>query len=126
MAGKKKQRGNRAEITGSKPELLPADELATVGIIESRIELEQLTLKGKRWKANLKVGTILPRSYHRYSIDLDLDEKPYTDRINEIQRDLDAGLSRESHSEIREANTRISEIRKELEDMRGLCERIQF
>lgn len=114
----RKQRGNRG--------LLETDDLENVGTIESRIELEQLVLKNKRWKAHLKIGTILPRSFHRYNIKLDLDEKPYTDRIEELERDLNSGLFKDEKISRKSVHEKISGIRKELEAMAKECEHIEF
>lgn len=115
----RKARGNRAELLDEK-------DLDKVGVIESRIEVEQITLKNKRWKAHLVIGTILPRSYHQYNIDLDLDEQPYLDRIADIEKDLNDSLFAEEKVSKKQSHEKINKIKKELEEMRKVCERIQF
>ena len=118
MAKKKKK--NRVE-------LIDMSELDKAGMIESTtIDVEQLTLRGKRWRATLKIGTILPRSYHQYDIKLDLDEEPYEKRIEEIRKTLENGLFSGERVSRKQANESIKAIEDEMRQMRRDCERIDF
>lgn len=122
-AKKKRQRKPRGK---NRTELLPAEELKTAGMIETALDIESITLKGKRWSARLKIRTLLPRSYHRYTIKLDLDERPYEKRIDDLERELEAGLFSKERTSRREVNKKIGEIRDELETMKKSCEHIEF
>ncbi len=110
---------------GKKKSDLLDDETYT-GTIESKIQLEQLTLKNKRWEAKLIVNTILPRSYHRYTIELSLDEKPYLERIEAIEKDLRSSLFAEEKVSKKKSIETINGIQKELDSMRKQCEEIKF
>lgn len=96
------------------------------GMIESTIYLQQLTLKDKRWSAKMIIGTTLPKSYHRYQVKMSLDESPYLERIEELEKGLDDSLFREEKTSVKATNKRIKEIRQELERMQNDCYDIEF
>ena len=118
--GKKKT--NRGEI--EKPGLL--DDPDVTSTIESKIEVESITLKNKRWRAKLIINTILPRSYHLYSITLEVDEAPYLKRIEDLQRGLDESLFKEERVSKKKTIESINNINKELAQMKKDCETIKF
>ncbi len=102
------------------------DDETYTGTIEAKIQLDQLTLKDKRWEARLIIGEILPRSFYKYSVVLTLDEKPYHERIEAIEKDLNSSLFAEEKISKKKALETINGIRKELESMRKQCEEIKF
>lgn len=116
---KKKKAANRGELLNLK-------DAEKSLIIETTIQLEELKLKDKRWTAKLKLRTTLPRSYHNYKIFLDLDEKPYLDRISDLEKSLDESLFKELKTSRRAVGKQIGDIRNELETMRKDCPHIEF
>lgn len=94
--------------------------------VESTIYLELLQLKDKKWSAKFLIGAILPKSYHRYQMTLVLNEEPYLERIEELEKGLNESLFKEEKSSVKGTNKRIGEIRDELERMRRDCPEIQF
>lgn len=108
-----------------KGELIDMEE-ENPGMIESTIFLQELKLKDKRWSAKMLIGTILPKSYHRYQVKMELDESPYLDRIAELEKGLDDSLFREEKGSVRETNKRIGQIRDELKKMKESCVTIEF
>lgn len=94
--------------------------------VESTIYLELLQLKDKKWTARFLIGAILPKSYHRYKMTLILNEEPYLERIEELEKGLNESLFKEEKSSVKGTNKRIGEIRDELERMRRDCPEIQF
>jgi hypothetical protein len=108
---------NRAEI---------ADDKKDISIIESRIQLQKLEMKDKRWSSTLVIGAILPRAFYRYKITLELDERPYEERIKEIEEDMSGSLFKEEKVSKKKMLEQISSIRKELEMIKKECERIDF
>lgn len=94
--------------------------------VESTIYLDLLQLKDKKWTARFIIGAILPKSYHRYQITLMLNEEPYLERIEELEKGLNESLFKEEKMSVKNTNKRIGEIRDELERMRRDCPEIQF
>lgn len=94
--------------------------------VESTIYLELLQLKDKKWSARFLIGAILPKSYHRYQITLTLNEEPYLERIEELEKGLNESLFKEEKSSVAKTNKRIGEIRDELNRMRRDCPEIEF
>lgn len=110
-----------------KVDLITEDEsLEDILKVESTIRLELLSLKDKKWTAKFLIGAILPKSYHRYQVTLQLDESPYLERIEELEKGLNDSLFKEEKTSVKATNKRIGEIREELERMRRDCEEIQF
>ena len=96
------------------------------GMIESTIFLQELKLKDKRWTSKMLIGTTLPKSYHRYSVKMELDESPYLERIEELEKGLDESLFKEEKSSLKSTQKRVKEIRQELERMQNDCYTIEF
>jgi len=115
--GKKKQKADLIDETESPDDVLK---------VESTIYLELLQLKDKKWSARFLIGAILPKSYHRYKITLTLNEDPYLERIEELEKGLDESLFREEQGSIKDVNKRIGQIRAELERMQKDCPEIEF
>lgn len=113
-----KKKKNKAELIDMESE--------NPGMIESTIFLQELKLKDKRWSAKMLIGTILPKSYHRYQVKMSLDESPYEERIEELAKGLDESLFKEEKSSVKSTQKRIKEIRQELERMKNDCFDIEF
>lgn len=93
---------------------------------EAKFELIEMKLRGMIWTLKLKVATQLPDAHRNYAVKLFLDEQPYTDRIESIQRDLKQGLFKDSKEEEADAKRRIDEINDELEGAKEMYQTIEF
>lgn len=102
----------------------PVDE--NIGKIETPLFLTSLTLKEMKWSAKLVVRTLLPRSYHRYKVILQLDEQPWLDRIADYEKELDDSLFKNEKTSKKELSRRVADQRKDLEETRQQCEKIEF
>lgn len=108
-----------------KPGLLD-EPLAEIGKIESELSLDSITLKKQRWEMKVYVKTTLPRSYHRYKMNLQLDEQPYLDRIDDVEKGLDDTLFKDNPAERKQVNEKVKKMRAELDAKRNECEVIEF
>jgi hypothetical protein len=97
-----------------------------VGKIESSFSLQSLSMKDLKWGAKLNVRTILPRSYHRYKITLELDEQPWLDRIDDYESELNESLFRDEKTTRKEVEKRIQMQRDQLKQTKEQCEKIDF
>lgn len=79
-----------------------------------------------RWKAKFIVKAILSRSYREYKVMLELDETPYTKRINELQAEFDGTLFKDDLIEKKHHQEKINEMKKQLERLQDDCEYIEF
>lgn len=123
---KKNNKKGKTE-TPEKKELLDMKEnLDDVLKIEAGVGLNGITLKGQIWTGTLTIKTTLPKSYHRYKLHLELDEHPYTQRIDDLNKELDGSLFGRDRAMRKSTDERIKEIQKNLEQLRRECEVIEF
>jgi hypothetical protein len=94
--------------------------------IESGVGLNGITLRGQIWTGTITVKTTLPKSYHRYKIHLSLDEHPYLQRIDDLNKDLDASLFGKERVMRKSTDEKIKEIQNNLAQLRRECEVIEF
>lgn len=109
----------------AKKELLDVEDNEMLAI-ESTMWLETITLKKLRWQIRMTVKTTLPRSYRAYKVELDLDESPYLERIEELEKEFDASLFSNDKNEKKKHHEKIKEMREQLDKMKGECEYIKF
>lgn len=105
------------------PELI--DDDAPTGIV-STIRLDKIELKDMRWLCKLRIGTLLPRSYHLYKILMELDEQPYTERIEDLEAQVKGSLFENEKSTVKSLDEMIARVRKELTERRKECETMKF
>lgn len=116
-----------ADVVLKKPLLDDDDEdIADLGKVVSKIEMDQLTLKGKMWSIKMRIETLLPETCRRYHILLELDERKYTRRIKELEKGLDESLFKEERVSRKELNQKIGKINDERMQMRRDCKPIEF
>lgn len=110
------------------PAQTPPERLVDEGqlTITSKLDLLEIKLKARHWLVKLAVDNILPRSYYKYRITLDVDETPYIERIEDIEQALKDSLFAADKVSKKEADKKITEIRNQLDDLKKQCERIEF
>ena len=118
----KKEKVTYENFTPEKVHELDQEMLA----IESTMWLEGITLKKLRWQVRMTVKTILPRSYRAYKVELELDESPYLERIEELERDFDASLFANDKTEKKKHHENIKEMREQLSKLQEETEYIKF
>lgn len=106
----------------SKPSLLDDVSLD----ITAELELDTLQLKGLRWYTRLFVEAILPRAYHQYHVTLLLNEKPYLERIDKLEKSLDDTLFKDDRAQKRRITEQVMEQNKQLAELRRDCEKFEF
>lgn len=111
-------------MTDKKKKGLLDDE--TLLDIVSTIDLESITLKRKRWETKLTVRETLPQSYRTYRVILELDEKPYRDRIGDLQTSFESSLFATQAKERKAHKKQMDELENQLETLADECERIEF
>jgi len=112
------------KVTKEQPtELLDDEEMLA---INSTLFLETLQLKKLRWQAKITVRTTLPRSYRAYKIELELDDAPYLERIQELEEEFDATLFKDDKSSKKAHQDKVREMRDQLTRMRDETELIKF
>ena len=94
--------------------------------IESAFDLVSLTMKEMRWSVKLGIRSILPRSYHQYKITLQLNEKPWLDRIDDFEAELNGSLFKNEKTSKKDVAKKVAEQRKDLDETRKVCEKIEF
>lgn len=110
-----------------KKDLIDMEEnLDDVLKIEAGVGLNGITLKGQIWTGTLTIKSELPKSYRRYKMHLELDEHPYLQRIEDLNRELDNSLFGSDRAMRKNTDKRIGEINKTLEQLRRDCEVIEF
>jgi len=97
----------------------PSDIVSTVG-------LEEIKLKDLKWLVKLKIGTTLPKSYHRYKILMELDETPYLDRIADLEAQIKGTLFEKVPATIKQLDKNILEVKKTLAERKKECEKMEF
>lgn len=105
-----------------KPELIEGE---VEGVV-AKVEMRQLVLKSKMWTVVMKIETVLPESYRRYHMHLDLDERKWDNRIEDLEKELDDGLFREERTSRKSLNETIGKINDERNRMRRECKPIDF
>lgn len=101
--------------------------------IKSDFSIKKLSMDSELdWKADLLVKTILPRSYHDYSVRMVFDETPYDNRIAGYEqqiKDIKADntlFKKLDGEEIRELKNDIKRVQNEKKEMAGNCPTIEF
>lgn len=94
--------------------------------IESGVALNGITLKGQIWTGTLTIKTTLPKSYHRYKIHLEIDEHPYLQRIDDLNKDIDSSLFKDDRAMRKANDEKIKDIHNKLDALRRECEVIEF
>lgn len=102
------------------------DEDDDLGKIVSKLEMKQLMLKDKTWTIQMKIETVLPESYRRYHVLLELDERNFDKRIKELEKELDDSLFREERRSRAGANKAIAQINNERLLLKRDCKPIEF
>lgn len=124
-AGKKTFKTKDYNLLPSTPEELQAAFEEEVKI-EAGVALNKISLSGQIWTGAITIKATLPKSYHRYKLHLELDEHPYLQRIDDLNKDLDSTLFKDDRAMRRSNNEKIGEIRNKLEQLRRECEVIEF
>lgn len=120
---------NKKKAKVEKKELLDLKDPMT---IESTFMLEQVQLKGMIWSARIIVKDILARNYHKYSIKILFNEKPYMDRITRLEEKLSNTKRSKKlfkdmeQDDIDEVNDEIADIKKDMNDIKKQCLTIEF
>ncbi len=87
---------------------------------------------GMRWIMKLMIGQILDRSFYRYDIRLSINEKPFEERISDINRKIDEVSSDntlpgfKNSQEVNELNDRIDTIKNELQGLISQTDVMEF
>jgi|GEM_PF-3636612 len=90
--------------------------------------------KELRWKLDLNIQKRLPKTYREYRMTLCFDEDPFNRRIADVEKKIkeieaDQNLFRNTkvmREEIEEQKDRITEIRKEMDQKKAECPKIEF
>lgn len=78
----------KAHIKKSKPKVKPGilDRVKIDNVIRAKFDIIKIGMDKKlHWKLGLAVRTILPRSYHTYTISMVFDQQPFDAEIASIQ-----------------------------------------
>lgn len=107
--------------------------------IESRFYMQKPTpialrddSDGMRWIMKLMIGVILDRSFYRYDIKLSINEKPFEDRINDLetkkfQLNIETTLPGMSNkAEEKALQDKIDAVRTEMENLIRQTDTIKF
>lgn len=103
--------------------------------IVANFALEEIALKkskGLRWRMKLEIFKILPKTYHSYSIDMDVDEEEFDNRIMAVEDKIDKVSSERSlfpdrdDKDIRNMRELIIGIDKERDQRIEECDVISF
>lgn len=122
MANNKKSVKKQAKRK-EKPGLLDDETMLD---IKAELDLDSINLKNKRWLVRLWIRAILPRSYHRYKLILELNEEPYIKRIDKLVADHEAGLFAKDPAALKDLNKKEGELRDELARLQKDCETFEF
>lgn len=114
-----------AEVAKPKKELL-GDPKEHKDTIESTVRLDEIKLKDMRWLVKLRIGTLLPKSYHLYKVIMELDEKPYKDRIEDLEAQVKGTLFENDPAQVKQLDKSIADVRKQLSERQKECERMEF
>ena len=124
-AGKKTFKTKDYHLLPSTPEELQKAFEEEVKI-EAGIALNKISLTGQIWTGAITIKATLPKSYHRYKIHLELDEYPYMQRIDDLNRDFDSTLFKDDRAMRKSNDEKIKDIRAKLDQLRRYCEVIEF
>lgn len=125
---KKKKKGKAKELLDLNS---PEADLTIV----ANFALDEVALKkskGLRWRIKLEIFKILPKTYHSYSIEMDVDEGEFDRRIQAIEEKIEKIRSEKSlfadrdDKEIRDLRELIVGVEKERDARIEECETIEF
>lgn len=103
--------------------------------IVANFALEEIALKrskGLRWRMKLEIFKILPKTYHSYSIEMDVDEAEFDNRVKAVEDKIEKIRGEKSlfpdvdDKEIRNLRELVVGIEKERDQRIEECEVISF
>jgi hypothetical protein len=102
------------------------EEAVPPGVVDTEFRIEELKMTGMRWSMKVQLREVLSKSYRRYTVLIKLNERPYLDRIEEKEGELDDTLLKFDKASKAAVMRDVKRMRKQLEEVRGKCLKIEF
>ena len=131
----KNKKGAQSKNTKKPKELLDLNSPEADLTIVANFALEEIALKrskGLRWRMKLEIFKILPKTYHTYSVEMDVDEGEFDNRIQAVEDKIEKIRTEKSlfadrdDKEIRNMRELIVGIEKERDERIKECDVISF
>jgi hypothetical protein len=92
--------------------------------ITAKFYLQQLMMKDVQWRMKIKVGDILPRTYHKYTMAMVFDEAPHMRRIKALQEEI-SDIEDSAQQPLFQADTeeKIKDLEAEIEKEESTMEK---
>jgi len=98
-------------------------------VITAHFALGELLLKDLMWTMKIRIGSILPKSYHSYNMLIAFDEEPYERNIDKFNREISQLkfekqqplFEEDTEEKIEEKEKQIEVERRRMSDRRAEC-----
>lgn len=116
----------------AKKDLLDLEEKDPLAIT-AKFHIAEIVMKNDwRWKIKMVIHESLPDTFRDYRIKLEFDDEPFLQNIKSLEESIDkikrspSMFGNMDEKEIKNFNSRIDEINREMIDLRKTCEDIEF
>lgn len=101
-------------------------EKISQAVIESSVDILEVKLKDGMWTTKFDVYSVLPQTFRDYTITLQYNEGPLTEKIKKLRNSLKGTLFESEEISKKDVLLDIKKIEKEIEEGKEKCEMIKF